>query len=171
MTPNTVAMRLERIGRCRHGHHPFLLFREVGGVSGLTLRIDEAEARLLAGEQDGRRSRHSRTYETLDRIIIGLGARVMGLELVGDRELGLSGVIQLAQQRQRLRIRAHPGDVAALAWRLHLPVHVPAGVVSTPCEQDGDWWPEMPCQAVADLDAVATFRQFLDEADPEDFDW
>lgn len=171
MTPATLPTRPERIGRCHHGHHPVLLFREVGGVSGLTLRIDEAEAQLLADEQDGRRSRHSRTYESLEQIVTGLGAAVVGLELVGDRERGLSGVVQLARQRRRLRIRVHPCDVAALARRLHLPVHIPVGVVAALREEDLDWWPEVPCQAVADLDAIAAFRPVLQEADPEGFDW
>jgi hypothetical protein len=171
VTANTVAMRPERIGRCRHWHHPFLLLREVGGASGITLRIDEAEARLLAGEQDGRRGRHSRTYETLDRIIIGLGARVVGLELVGDREHSLSGMKKVAQQQQQLRIRAHPGDVAALAWRVTSLSTSPLGWCPPTVSRTGTGGRTCPNEAVADLDAMATFRPFLDESDPEDFDW
>lgn len=164
-------MRPEGIGRCRRGHHPVLLFREVGGPSGLSLGIDEREARLLAGERQGVRSRHSRTYETLEQVITGLGGTVTALQLVGDRRRGFSGEIELASDGRRVRTGAHPGDVAALAWRLHLAVLVPAEVASIPSEENWEWWPDESCPAVDDPEEVVITRRFLEEAEPEDYDW
>ena len=171
MTPGEIMMRLEGIGRCHHGHHPVLLFREVGGLSDLTLRIDEGEARLLAGEREGQRSRHSRTYETLLQVIAALGGTVAALELVGDRQRGLSGAIELAHDRWRVRVQAHPGDVAALAWRLRLPVRVPVEVTSAPRAENWEWCLDSPCETVADPDEIVAFRRFLEEAGPEAYDW
>ncbi len=98
---------------------------------------------------------------------------MVGLELVGDRQRGLSGAIELthASDRWRRRVQAHPGDVAALAWRLHLPVLVPAEVVSAPRPEIWEWCSDEPCAAVAKPNVVVAFRRFLDEADPNDFDW
>jgi bifunctional DNase/RNase len=138
---------------------------------GTALRIDEREVRLLADEHQGVRSRHARTYETLEQVITGLGGTVVALQLVGDRQRGFSGEIELASDGRRVRARAHPGDVAALAWRLNLAVLVPADVASAPFEEDWGWGCEAPPEAGPDPEEVVTFRGFLKEARPEDYDW
>ena len=171
VTGRWVAMRPEGIGRCRRGHHPVLLLRAIEGGSGAALRIDEGEARLLVGERDGVRSRHSRTYETLEQILMALGGTVVALQLVGDRRRGLSGEIELACDGRRIQVRAHPGDVAALAWRLNLAVLVPAEVASVPFEEASERWCEAPSEIMPERDEVVTFRRFLEEASPEDYDW
>jgi hypothetical protein len=80
----------------------------------------------------------------------------------------LSGEIELASDGRRVRARAHPGDVAALAWRLNLAVLVPADVASAPFEEDWTWWCEAPSEAVPGPDEVVTFQRLLREPDPED---
>ncbi len=164
-------MRPEGVGRCPHGHHAVLLLREIGGASGTALGIDESEARLLIGEHRGVQSRHSRTYETLAQVITGLGGTVVALQLVGDRERGFSGEIELAGDGRRVRAPAHLGDVAALAWRLNLAVLVPADAASAPFEEDWKRWCEAPPEANSDTGKVVTFRSFFEEAGPEDYDW
>jgi bifunctional DNase/RNase len=170
VTPRWVPMRPEGIGRCPHGHHAVLLLREIGGASGTAVGIDESEARLLVGERQGVRSRHARTYETLEQVITGLGGTVVALHLVGDRQRGFSGEIELASDGRRVRAPAHPGDVAALAWRLNLAVLVPSDVASAPFEED--WGCEAPApDAGPGPEEVVTSRGFLKEASPEDYDW
>jgi hypothetical protein len=58
-----------------------------------------------------------------------------------------------------------------LAWRLQLAVLVPTGVASAPRPENWEWWPDAPCATVAEPNVVAAFRPFLDEADPDDYDW
>jgi hypothetical protein len=102
---------------------------------------------------------------------MGLRGTVVALQLVGDRQRGLSGEIELACDGRRIQVRAHPGDVAALAWRLNLAVLVPSDVACVPFEEASERWSEAPSKIMPKPDEVLTFRHFLEEASPEDYDW
>jgi len=165
-----VAMRPERTGWCPHRNHALLRFRQDGGPSELHLGIDDGEARLLASERRGVRTRQARTYETLQEIIASLGATVAALHLVGSRRRGVYGEIELAHDGRSVWIRAHPGDVAVLAWRLRLPVLVPIALTnSDPMEPPREWSEAPGAQALGDV--PVSLRHFLSEPDPEDYDW
>lgn len=169
---NLVAMRPERTGRCSHGNHALLRFRQDDGPSELHLGIDDGEARLLTGERRGVRTRQARTYETLEGIIAGLGATVVALHLVGSRRRGVSGEIELAHDGRSAWVRAHPGDVAILAWRLHLPVLVPVALTTCdPIEPPRGELSGAPGASALDDDAMVTFGPFLNEPAAEDYDW
>ena len=166
-----IVMRPEGIRACTGGGHPVLLLREVDGSRGVTVRIDEAEARDLASEFEGTRRRRSRTYETFEEIVTGLGGSVNALRLVGDKHRGLSGDIEVVSGGRQVRARAHPGDVAALARRLMLTVLVPTEVARR--EPDGpdrlqEWHPRKPS---AGRHETRDASGQLPEPRPEDYDW
>lgn len=163
---NWVSMRPDGIRRCNGGDHPVLLLREIGGPRSVAVRIDEAEARRLAGEFEGMRRRHSRTYETLELLIKGLGGTVVALRLFGDRQRGLSGEIEVATDSRHVRSPAHPGDVAALSRRLDLAVLVPSHAANSPLEELGAW-PSRDTSEPAPHQMPALHHG----ADPEDYDW
>jgi len=165
-----VAMRPEGIRGCTGHDHPVLLLREVGGANGILVRLDEGEALHLSGVFGGARSRRGRTYETLEQAISGLGGTVMTLRLVGNRRRGLDGEIEIAGDSWRqVVVRAHPGDVAALAWRLQVEVQVPSELTTQETGACREWWPAPTSEtgpAIADA-----LRSAIGGADPEDFDW
>lgn len=166
-----IAMQPVGIRACSGGGHPVLLLVEVGGSRLVTVRVDEDEAQRLAAEFAGTRQRHSRTYETLEGIVSGLGAEVAALRLTGDKRRGLSGEIEVAGEGRQAKARAHPGDVAALARRLGLSVDVPAGLARL--EPDGlagfgEWHRRGDRD---ELPASSLTRRVLPEPRPEDYDW
>lgn len=166
MADDWVAMRPEGIRGCSGHDHPVLLLQEVGGPRRVLLQIDEGEAGHLAGVFSGARSRHSRTYEMFEQAIEGFGARVTALRVVGDRQRGMRGEIEIAGDCRQTVVGAHPGDVAALAWRLQVDVHLPSEVTSRATATCREW----PLAAVSEA-APALAGPFVAEADPEDYDW
>jgi bifunctional DNase/RNase len=166
-----VTMRPEGICQCPEGRHPVLVLRETTGRQELRVRLDEDEARHLRHEFDGTRTRHSRTYETIERLIAGLGGTIGPLRLVGDRHKGLAGEIEVTVDRRRTRVRAHPGDVATLAHRLELPVLVAAEVLphgaGAPLAERKK--PRAEATPGAASEETRAFRRFLEQVGPEDF--
>lgn len=160
------------IRRCTGHDHPVLVLQEVGGPRRALIRLDEGEALHLADVFEETRGRRSRMYETFEQALTGLGGTVMALRLLGDRQRGLRGEIEVDGQygRQAL-VRAHPGDVAALAWRLGVTVRIPSEVVSPETGACGEWSLPAASETGRSPAAAAGLGIMLAEADPEDFDW
>lgn len=171
MTGRSVIARVEGVRVCPWSGHPVLLFRELGGTRALSVRICEAEARLLDRELRGEPTRAFSAHEAIRQIVRGLTARIHALRLVGDWEHGVSGEVEVAADRRRVRARVPAGDVAALARRLRMPVLVPAEVMRDSAdlrvEKLGEWRPRNLIDLVGLQ--VREFGEFLEGVAPEDF--
>lgn len=173
-------MTVLAVGLDPAGAQPVLLLREVGG-SGRTVPVLIGLPEAGALEIGRRRlpSQRPQTHELICEVIAACGRR---LEQVCITELrdGIYHAELVLDGDQRVSSRLT--DAVTLALRLDIPIHAaedvvaaghaPVEVVSTVGDPAADEPPEAPRPPgpEATEDELARFREFLDDATPEDFE-
>jgi bifunctional DNase/RNase len=160
-----VQVRIAGVARDAVGQH-LILLKPIGAGSETVLPIwiggQEASSILIAVE--GAQAARPLSHDLMKSLLEAVGATVERVEVTKIEDNTFYAEITLQTPRGRLAIDARPSDAVALASRVDAPIWVADDVLAAagvPDELTGE---------VPDEEAkVAEFRQFLDEAEPEDF--
>ncbi|BDZ45800.1 bifunctional nuclease family protein [Naasia aerilata] len=160
-----VQVRIAGVARDAAGQH-LILLKPIASGSETVLPIwiggQEASSILIAVE--GAHAARPLSHDLMKTLLEATGATVERVEVTKIEDNTFYAEITLRTPQGRLAIDARPSDAVALASRVDAPIWVADEVLEAagvPDELTGE---------VPDEEAkVAEFRQFLDEAEPEDF--
>ena len=157
-----IRLSLVAVGVAVPDNQPVVLLREEEpGRRHLPISIGQTEAMAILGAIGGIAAPRPMTHDLFKNVLEELAARVDRVVITELREGTFHAELEVRQKDSRHRISSRPSDAVALAVRYEEPVPIfadeavleAAGILF---ESD-------------DEDEVKQFRQFLDEADPEDF--
>ncbi|MCU1569912.1 MAG: hypothetical protein JWR33_653 [Naasia sp.] len=162
-----VQVRVAGVARDPVGQHVILL-KPIGDEpgSGTVLPIwiggQEASSILLAVE--GAQAARPLSHDLMKSLLEISGAAVTRVEVTRVEDSTFYAEITLLTPTGRHTLDARPSDAVALASRVDAPIWVADEVLAAAGIPD-----EVTEDAPDEEAEVAEFRQFLDEADPEDF--
>ena len=144
---------------------PLVLLREHDAPHRvLPIFVGGPEAASIAIALSGEASPRPLTHDVMASLVQSLDARVDAVEVTDLQDGAFLAAISVSGPGGGHRLDTRPSDAIALAVRLGAPLFVSDEVL----EEAGAVIPETPDEEAID-EAVAEFREFLDELDPASF--
>jgi hypothetical protein len=143
----------------------------------LPIFVGPPEATAIAIAAAGQRAPQPLVHDVMTAIVAALDGHVDAVEVNGLREGAFTAAISLSGPSGQRRVGSRPSDALALAVRTGAPVFVDEAVLDAaghlpqevePAEPATDEIPQLD-EAAIDTE-VESFRTFLDDIDPSDFD-
>lgn len=141
-------------------NQPIALLREREGKRYLPIWIGGNEAQAIAIAVQGVETPRPMTHDLMKSLLEENGVHVDRIVITDLREGIYYAVIQMSQNGSKHEVSSRPSDAIALAVRIGVPIFASEEVLS---------------EAAIDIpddeeEAVAEFRQFLENVSPEDFE-
>jgi len=146
---------------------PVLLLEEVHGPRALAVFIGGPEAAAIAYALEGVQTPRPMTHDLLASTIMALGARLLTVEIVEQRDSSYIALLRLARDGAEVTVDTRPSDAIALALRQSAPILVDDKVME---ECSFDTTEEEESEEVDEAALVDELRAFLETVKPEDFE-
>mgnify|MGYP003328730782 FL=1 len=146
---------------------PVLLLEEVHGPRALAVFIGGPEAAAIAYALEGVQTPRPMTHDLLASTIMALGARLLTVEIVEQRDSSYIALLRLVRDGAEVAVDTRPSDAIALALRQSAPILVDDKVME---ECSFDTTEEEESEEVDEAALVDELRAFLETVKPEDFE-
>ena len=146
---------------------PVLLLEEVHGPRALAVFIGGPEAAATAYALEGVQTPRPMTHDLLASTIMALGARLLTVEIVEQRDSSYIALLRLVRDGAEVTVDTRPSDAIALALRQSAPILVDDKVME---ECSFDTTEEEESEEVDEAALVDELRAFLETVKPEDFE-
>ena len=142
---------------------PIVVLKEKDGKRVLPIYIGRTEANAIAMELAQKKFDRPLTHDLLQRVIVGLDARLDRVVISRVEDSTYFAELQLRREDHVIQIDARPSDSIAVALRLKAPVFVNVALLE---EEGVAGQGVIAADAPMDSDAL---KQYLEKLDPEDF--
>jgi bifunctional DNase/RNase len=147
---------------------PVVLLREQAGERRvLPIYIGPEEARAIALALEGISTPRPMTHDLLRDVLGAVEVAVVSITVTELRESTFFAELELQADGRTVRVSSRPSDAVALAVRVAAPIFAAESVLAEaamPAPEEGE--DEDPAQQE---EIVESFREFIDQVNPEDF--
>ena len=162
-----IEVQVAGLGRIRGGAEVLLLLEERDGSRVLPIGIGPYEAEAIALHLNGTEVPRPLTHDLLTRVLAGLDARLLGIEISALARNTFHARLLLEQAGKQVTIDSRPSDAVALAVRAPAPIYVAEAVLD-----EAGFVPETPEEPAepppaADLSLFEQFIESLDDQEPD----
>ncbi|HHY19708.1 MAG TPA: bifunctional nuclease family protein [Firmicutes bacterium] len=139
----------------------------------LPILIGVAEATAIASELEGNKSIRPQTHDLMIQIMEKLESKVEKVSITDVKDNTYYAIITVVQESaegasEKLEIDARPSDAVALALKSGAPIYISDKLADELVLMEIETAGTLPKEPIA-KDEVEAFKQFLDEASPEEW--